>query len=91
MRELFRTLEEKSRVADLLDRFLDSSRGLGIQIGLAEAHPAMKTLALVGVTVHLPGGLVTRLAVLGPMRMNYARIMSTVLEIGRAFEKVQVA
>jgi heat-inducible transcriptional repressor len=89
MRDLFRTLEEKKRVAELLDRFLDGSSGLGIQIGLAEAHPSMKELALVGVTVQLPGGLTTRVAVLGPLRMNYGRIMSAVLEIGRAFERVQ--
>ena len=89
MRDLFRTLEEKKRVAELLDRFLDGSSGLGVQIGLAEAHPFMKELALVGVTVQLPGGLTTRVAVLGPLRMNYGRIMSAVLEIGRAFEKAQ--
>ena len=89
MRDLFRTLEEKKRVAELLDRFLDASSGLGVQIGLAEAHPSMKELALIGLTVQLPGGLTTRVAVLGPLRMNYGRIMSAVLEIGRAFEKVQ--
>ena len=91
MRELFRTLEEKKRVAELLDRFLDGSSGLGVQIGLAAAHPSMKELALIGVTVQLPGGLTTRVAVLGPLRMNYGRIMSAVLEIGRAFERVQAS
>lgn len=91
MRDLFRTLEEKTRVAELLDRFLDSSKGLGVQIGLAEAHPSMTELALVGVTVQLPGGLVTRVAVLGPLRMNYGRIISSVLAIGKAFEKAQAA
>jgi heat-inducible transcriptional repressor len=89
MRDLFRTLEEKTRVAELLDRFLDQSTGLGVQIGLAEAHPSMKELALIGVTISLPGGVVTRVAVLGPMRMNYNRVISAVMEIGRAFEKVQ--
>lgn len=91
MRDLFRTLEEKNRVAELLDRFLEGSSGVGVQIGLADAHPSMKELSLVGLTVQLPGGLMTRVAVLGPMRMNYGRIMSAVLEIGRAFEKIQAA
>ncbi len=89
MRDLFRTLEEKKRVAELLDRFLDGASGIGVQIGLADAHPSMKELALIGVTVQLPGGVTTRMAVLGPLRMNYGRIMSAVMEIGRAFEKVQ--
>jgi heat-inducible transcriptional repressor len=89
LRDLFRTLEEKKRVAELLDRFLDNSGGLAVQIGLEDAHPAMKELSLVGVVFSLPGGFVTRVAVLGPMRMNYGRIISAVVEIGRAFEKVQ--
>jgi heat-inducible transcriptional repressor len=91
LRDLFRTLEEKKRVAELLNRFLDSSNGLGVQIGLAEAHPSMRDLSLIGVTVVLPGRLVTRVAVLGPMRMNYGRVISAVLEIGRAFEKAQTS
>jgi heat-inducible transcriptional repressor len=90
MRDLFRTLEEKKRVAELLDRFLEGASGhVGVQIGLGEAHPAMKELALIGVTLTLPGGLLTRVAVLGPMRMNYGRVMATVLGVGRAFEKFQ--
>lgn len=92
MRELFRALEEKQRVAELLNRFLDgTSNALAVHIGLGEAHPAMKELALIGVSFSLPGGLLTRVAVLGPMRMNYSRVMSAVLEIGRTFERVQAA
>jgi heat-inducible transcriptional repressor len=90
LRDLFRTLEEKKRVAELLDRFLDGA-GVAVHIGLEDAHPAMKELSLVGLVVSLPGGFVTRVAVLGPMRMNYGRIISAVREIGRAFEKVQAA
>ena len=91
MRDLFRTLEEKKRVAELLDRFLENASGsVGVQIGLGDAHPAMKELALIGVTLSLPGGLVTRVAVLGPLRMNYGRVMAAVLGVGRAFEKSQV-
>jgi heat-inducible transcriptional repressor len=90
MRELFQALEEKERVLDLLDRFLEQSRGeLGIQIGLGDAHPSMKELSLIGVTIALPGGSLARIAVLGPLRMNYEKVMSSVLQIGRAFEQVQ--
>ena len=92
LRELFRTLEEKKRVVELLDRFLDSSAGdIGVQIGLAEAHPAMKELALIGISLTLPGGLFTRIAVLGPLRMNYGRAIATVLGVGRALEKSHAA
>jgi heat-inducible transcriptional repressor len=90
MRELFRALEEKKHVVALLDRFLDSSQGqVGIHIGLEDAHPAMSDLTLIGVTIDLPSGLRTRIAVLGPMRMQYEKVISTVLQIGRTFETLQ--
>jgi heat-inducible transcriptional repressor len=90
MRELFQALEEKKRVLELLDRFLEQSRGeLGIQIGLGDVHLSMKELSLIGLTIALPGGSLARIAVLGPLRMNYEKVMSSVLQIGRAFERVQ--
>jgi heat-inducible transcriptional repressor len=90
MRELFRALEEKKHVVALLDRFLDSPQGqIGIHIGLADAHPLMGDLTLVGVTIDLPSGVRTRIAVLGPMRMNYEKIIPAVLQIGRTFEALQ--
>ncbi|MGI8991592.1 MAG: heat-inducible transcriptional repressor HrcA [Bryobacteraceae bacterium] len=90
MRDLFRALEEKQRVVALLDRFLEQSRGeLDIHVGLEEAHPSMRGLSLIGVSIHLPSGIVAKIAVLGPMRMHYEKVMSAVLHIGRAFERVQ--
>jgi heat-inducible transcriptional repressor len=90
MRELFRALEEKNRVLALLDRFLESSGGrVGIYVGLEDAHPAMRELALIGINVDLPSGVRTRIAVLGPMRMHYDRAIRAVAELGRMFELLQ--
>jgi heat-inducible transcriptional repressor len=87
MRDLFRALEEKKRLIELLDRFLEQPAGeIGIYVGLEQAHPSMKELALIGMTFPLPSGMVARVAVLGPMRMQYERAMSAVLHIGRAFK-----
>ncbi len=89
MRDLFRALEEKKRVVELLDRFLEQSRGeLELHVGLGDAHPSMKDLSLIGVSIHLPSGLVAKIAVLGPMRMNYEKVMSAVLQIGKALERL---
>jgi heat-inducible transcriptional repressor len=88
MRELFRALEEKKKILSLLERFLEQPSGeIGVQVGLSEAHPNMGELSLIGVTVVLPGGLTGRIAVLGPMRMNYERTISAVLHVGRAFQQ----
>ncbi len=86
LRELFRALEEKKRVLDLLDRFLGQPAGeVGVHVGLAEIHPAMRELSLIGLPVKLDGGLSAVIAVLGPIRMDYGRVMSTVRHIGQAF------
>ena len=94
MRDLFRALEEKKHVVALLDRFLDVPQGqggkqVGVHVGLANAHPSMGELTLIGITLDLPSGVRARIAVLGPMRMHYEKVMSTVLEIGKTFEALQ--
>ncbi len=87
MRELFRALEEKKRLIQLLDRFLEESAGtIAVHVGLGDAHPAMKALSLIGINVVFPTGLSAKIAVLGPMRMNYERVISAVLNVGAALE-----
>jgi heat-inducible transcriptional repressor len=89
LRDLFLALEEKKRVLQLLDRFLEGSAGeVSVHVGLGEAHPGMKELSLIGVSVALAGGLNAKIAVIGPMRMNYQKAMSAVLHVGQAFQSV---
>lgn len=90
MRELFRTLEQKKRILTLLDRFLEHGSGeIAVHVGLGDEHPAMSQLSLIGVTVKLPNGLSGKIAVVGPMRMNYGRVISAVLHVGRAFSTIE--
>ncbi len=87
MRELFRALEEKKRVLQLLERFLEQREGeLSVQVGLSDVHPSMGELSLIGIRLDLPNGLEAHVAVLGPMRMNYSRALSAVLHVGQAFK-----
>jgi heat-inducible transcriptional repressor len=87
MRELFRALEEKKRILELLDRFLEQPAGaIGVHVGLEEMHPSMRQLSLIGLPVLLPNGMSAVIAVLGPMRMNYGRVMSAVKHVGQAFQ-----
>ena len=87
LRELFRALEEKKRVLELLDRFLERPEGeIGVHVGLGEIHPSMRELSLIGVPIRLDGGLSAVIAVLGPMRMDYGRVMSAVQHLGQAFQ-----
>lgn len=91
MRELFQALEQKKRMLQLLDQFLEQPHGeLGIQVGLADAHPSMGELSLIGMRFQLPNGLDAHVAVIGPMRMNYIRTASAVLHVGQAFKRATV-
>jgi heat-inducible transcriptional repressor len=86
LRELFRTLEEKKRLLMLLERFLEMPSGeLAVRVGLSEEHPAMAQLSLIGMSVVLPSGFSVKIAVLGPMRMNYERVMTAVNQVGATF------
>jgi heat-inducible transcriptional repressor len=90
LRDLLRALEEKKRLIELLDRFLEQPPGeLEVHVGLERAHPAMKDLALIGMTIRMASGLPAKVAVLGPMRMNYERVMAAVLQTSRALEGAQ--
>jgi heat-inducible transcriptional repressor len=90
MRDLLRALEEKKRILKLLDSVLEQPAGqLGLQVGLGDTDPLMKDLSLVGLWVRLPGGLAAKIAVLGPMRMNYPRVMSAVRSVGQAFSETE--
>ena len=90
MRELFRALEQKKKVLLLLDRFLENRQGeLAVRVGLSDAHPSMGELSIIGITVSLPSGLSGKIAVVGPMRMNYEKVISAVLHMGQAFGNLE--
>ena len=90
LRELLRALEEKQRLIELLDRFLGLPAGeCQVHVGLEQIHPAMKDLALVGMSFHMPSGLPAKIAVLGHMRMHYERVMAAVIQTSRALEAAQ--
>jgi len=89
LRELFHTLEEKKRILQLLERFLEEPGGeLAVQVGLADAHPSMRDFSLIGVSVPLAGAVSAKIAVLGPMRMNYGKAISAVYHLGQAFRSL---
>ena len=90
LRELFRALEEKQRLLALLDRFVEEPMGeMAVQVGLDDLHPAMRDLSLIGARVTLPSGMSTKIAVIGPLRMNYSRVISAVQHVVRALDGLE--
>jgi len=85
LREMFRALEERKRVLQLLDLFLEPPSGeVVFQIGLADGDPNLEQLSLVGISLRMPGGLTGKFAVIGPMRMDYGRALDAVRQVGQA-------
>lgn len=82
LRTLFRMLEEKHRLVQLLSQYLESP-GLTIVIGTEHGTPELEAFSLVASTYDA-GGRVGALGVIGPTRMRYARAINMVDAVARA-------
>jgi heat-inducible transcriptional repressor len=89
LRELLRTLEEKERVAGLLDAYLDTRQeAVRVVIGLEEAVPEMRNFVLIGAPARAGGEMRGSLAVIGPTRMDYQHTITAVSYIAQLFDKL---
>lgn len=87
LRDLLRALEEKERLVHLLVRYIQAEdsehvRKARVIIGLDTDSP-MKDFALIGALCTTAEGLAGRVAVLGPQRMQYERVISAVSQVAR--------
>ncbi len=92
LRELFRTLEEKTRLVNILSECIARDRVHGdvrFQIGRELTTPAMQHCALI--TAHYrigTGAIAGTLGVVGPMRIEYERMMAVVGYVSQVFERM---
>jgi heat-inducible transcriptional repressor len=76
-RELLRTLEDKETLIRLLDR-TRHAEGLQVFLGAETALSALATSSVIAVSYGPEEQPIGALAVIGPMRMNYGKVMSVV-------------
>jgi heat-inducible transcriptional repressor len=76
-RELLKTLEDKETLVRLLDR-TRKAEGLQVFLGAETAMSALSGSSVVGVSYGPEEAPIGALAVIGPMRMNYGKVMSVV-------------
>ena len=87
--ELLKTLEEKEKVVELLNAYLDvKTEAVRVVIGLDDTLPSMRNLVLIGSPARMGGEVIGLLAVLGPTRMDYQHTITAVSYIARLFDKV---
>jgi heat-inducible transcriptional repressor len=92
MRELFRTFEEKSRLVKILNECVARQQmfpgGVKVAIGREHAAPSMRDCALITAPYRIGAGETTgTLGVVGPMRIEYARLMAVVNYLARVVER----
>ncbi|MBI2815997.1 MAG: heat-inducible transcription repressor HrcA [Acidobacteria bacterium] len=87
IRELLKALEEKENLVRLINECIRSEDALQVIIGLPGKPPLLKTFALIGTIYRLEGRSAGRLAILGPTRMNYERVIRAVGYVGRLLQQ----
>lgn len=86
LRALFRLLEEKHRLVELLTSYIEAD-GLTVVIGSEHASPDMHPFSLVASTFH-DGNRTGTVGVIGPTRMRYQRAISIVDGVSQTVTRV---
>jgi heat-inducible transcriptional repressor len=92
MRALFRMFEEKSRLVRILNECLSGEEefagSVKVVIGEENAAPSMKRCTVITAPYRISGdGSLGTLGVVGPTRIEYARMMAVVNYLARFIER----
>lgn len=90
MRALFKMFEEKSRLVKIIDQCLTEPlhAGVHIQIGAETRTPWLRDCAVVATPLHVGDRRMGGIGVVGPSRMEYARVIGIVDYVAKLFERV---
>ena len=89
LRQLLKTLEEKTRIVELLSSYVDTRQeAVRVIIGLEETLPDLSSFVLIGAPARSGQEILGRLAVIGPTRMDYQHTINAVSYIARLFDKL---
>ena len=89
LRQLLKALEEKERIAGLLNAYLSARQeAVRVVIGLEQAGPDLRNFVLIGAPAHMGNEVVGSLAVIGPTRIDYQHTIPAVSYIARLFDQL---
>lgn len=89
LRLVLQTLEEKERIAELLNAYLDAKQeAVRVVIGLEKAMPSLRNFVLIGAPAHVGNEVVGSLAVIGSTRIDYQHTITAVSYIARLFDQL---
>ncbi len=77
--ELLYTLEEKKQLTNLMNNEVSNGENRGIQVYIGNETPvdSMKDCAVVTATYQIEEGVYGKIGIIGPKRMDYERVVST--------------
>jgi heat-inducible transcriptional repressor len=90
VRQLFKTFEEKSRLLKILNECVSREIPIGnvqVMIGRENTVPSMQNCALITTTYRIGSDAVGTLGIVGPMRIEYARIRALVKHVAGLVEQ----
>jgi len=92
LRELLSTIGERSRLLEILNECIDretSTGGVQVVIGHENRTPSLQNCTLISAPYRIgDSSAVGTLSVLGPTRIEYARMISIVSYVARVLERV---
>lgn len=89
LRQLLKALEEKERIAELINAYLDTQQeAVRVVIGLDQAPPDLRNFVLIGAPARMGDEVMGSLAVIGPTRIDYEHTITAVAYIARLFDKI---
>ncbi|PYS27295.1 MAG: hypothetical protein DMF75_20630 [Acidobacteria bacterium] len=90
IRELFRMFEEKSRLVKILNECISRQPSIGnvkVVIGRENVASSMKGCAVITTSYEVGGDVFGAIGVVGPMRIEYGRMMAVVNYLARFIER----
>jgi heat-inducible transcriptional repressor len=87
IRDLLRALDDKSAILDLLERSIEQS-GLMVTIGSENFDPRLASLSVIAASYATGSGSAGSLAVVGPVRMDYDRVIPLVQYTARTLTRI---
>jgi heat-inducible transcriptional repressor len=89
LREMLAALEEKQRLIELLNAYIDAKQeSVRVIFDLDRQAPEMAGLVLIAAPARMGGEACGTLAVLGPKRMHYKKTLNAVSYISQIFDRV---
>jgi heat-inducible transcriptional repressor len=86
LRTLLRMIEEKTRLVQLLDDYVNGA-GLTIVIGTEHASPDLQSFSIIAAT-YSDGHGTGAVGVIGPTRMRYSRAINAVETLSKAIDRM---